>query len=90
MSTKKSGGSTKNGRDSISQRLGVKIFGNQLVKRGGIIVRQRGTAFRAGKNVQRSKDDSLFSLKDGRVQFVSRKIRSFTGRLIKTTFVNVD
>jgi len=89
MSTKKSGGSTKNGRDSQSQRLGVKVFGNQAVKKGGIIVRQRGTAFRAGKNVQKSSDDSLFSLKEGKVLFFSRKVRRFTGKLKKANFVSV-
>ena len=90
MSTKKSGGSTKNGRDSQAQRLGIKVFGNQMVKEGGIIVRQRGTAFRAGKNVCRAKDDSLFSLKEGRVKFFSRKIRRFTGKLVKAKIVTVE
>lgn len=89
MSTKKSGGSTRNGRDSQSQRLGVKIFGDQMVKKGGIIVRQRGTAFRAGKNVQKASDDSLFSLKAGVVVFSSRKVRRFTGELKKASFVSV-
>lgn len=90
MSTKKSGGSTKNGRDSQSQRLGLKVFGNQTVKQGGIIVRQRGVVFRAGNNVQRAKDDSLFSLKEGRVSFSSKKIRRFTGKLKKAVFINVE
>ena len=90
MSTKKSGGSTKNGRDSRAQRLGLKVFGNQAVKKGGIIVRQRGTAFRAGKNVQKAKDDTLFALKEGLVKFSTRKVRRFTGKLLKTNFVSVE
>lgn len=89
MSTKKSGGSTKNGRDSQAQRLGIKVFGNQIVKKGGIIVRQRGTAFRPGQNVRRAKDDSLYSLKDGLVTFCAKKVKRFTGKLKKVSFVSV-
>ena len=63
MAHRKAGGSTQLGRDSISKRLGVKIFGGQKIDAGQIIVRQRGTKFRAGKNVRRGADDTLFSLK---------------------------
>ncbi|VFQ80023.1 unnamed protein product [Cuscuta campestris] len=66
---KKGAGSTKNGRDSPGQRLGVKIFGDQAVKSGGIIVRQRGTKFHPGKNVGLGKDHTIFSLIDGLVKF---------------------
>ena len=69
MSTKKGGGSTKNGRDSIGKRLGVKLFGGQKVKCGGIIVRQRGTKFYPGKNVGLSRDHSIYALIDGQVKF---------------------
>lgn len=69
MAHKKAGGSTKNGRDSISKRLGVKRFGGQFVKAGEIIVRQRGSSFHAGENVGQGKDYTLFALADGFVQF---------------------
>ena len=89
MSQKKAGGSTKNGRDSISKRLGVKVYGDQPIKRGEIIVRQRGTKFRPGKNVKRTGDDTLIALKDGMVEFAVKKIIKFTGKLEKAKFVNV-
>ena len=69
MAHKKAGGSTKNGRDSESKRLGVKRFGGESVLAGNIIVRQRGTRFHAGDNVGIGKDHTLFALKDGKVQF---------------------
>lgn len=69
MSKTKGGGSTRNGRDSNAQRLGVKVFGGSAIKEGSIIVRQRGTKFHPGDNVGKAKDDSLFALKDGVVQF---------------------
>jgi|TARA_B000000565_G_C23470192_1_gene255586 large subunit ribosomal protein L27 len=69
MSTKKGGGSTKNGRDSIGKRLGVKLFGGQKVRCGGIIVRQRGTKFYPGKNVGLGRDHSIYALIDGLVEF---------------------
>jgi len=69
MAHKKGGGSTRNGRDSNSQRLGVKIFGGQAIKIGNIIVRQRGSRFNAGKNVGVGRDDTLFALAAGTVQF---------------------
>jgi large subunit ribosomal protein L27 len=69
MAHKKGGGSTRNGRDSNSQRLGVKRFGGERVRAGNIIVRQRGTAIHPGDNVGRGNDDTLFALIDGVVQF---------------------
>ena len=69
MAHKKAGGSTKNGRDSVSKRLGVKRFGGQSVLAGNILVRQRGTKFHAGDNVGIGKDHTLFALADGKVQF---------------------
>jgi large subunit ribosomal protein L27 len=69
MAHKKGLGSTKNGRDSNSQRLGVKRFGGELVSAGSIIVRQRGTKFLPGLNVGLGKDDTIFAKKDGHVKF---------------------
>lgn len=69
MATSKSGGSTSNGRDSISKRLGVKCYGGQKVNSGQIILRQRGTKFHPGSLVGRGKDDTLFALKAGVVSF---------------------
>ncbi|MBL8520139.1 MAG: 50S ribosomal protein L27 [Betaproteobacteria bacterium] len=69
MAHKKAGGSSRNGRDSESKRLGVKAFGGELVPAGSIIVRQRGTEFHAGDNVGMGKDHTLFALKEGKVQF---------------------
>ncbi len=69
MAHKKAGGSTRNGRDSVSKRLGVKRFGGELVSAGSIIVRQRGTKFHAGNNVGCGHDHTLFAKADGRVVF---------------------
>ncbi|MFJ1300587.1 50S ribosomal protein L27 [Bordetella genomosp. 5] len=69
MAQKKGGGSTRNGRDSESKRLGVKVYGGQQISAGGIIVRQRGTRFHPGVNVGVGKDHTLFALTDGKVQF---------------------
>ncbi|MBG7603365.1 MAG: 50S ribosomal protein L27 [Actinobacteria bacterium] len=75
MSKTKGGGSTRNGRDSNAQRLGVKVFGGTEITAGTILVRQRGTKFHPGKNVRKGKDDTLFSLVDGSVQFGQSKGR---------------
>ncbi len=69
MAQKKGGGSTRNGRDSKPKMLGVKVFGDQVVSAGSIIVRQRGTKFHAGTNVGVGKDHTLFALVDGQVSF---------------------
>jgi large subunit ribosomal protein L27 len=75
MSKTKGGGSTRNGRDSNAQRLGVKRFGGQQVNAGEIIVRQRGTHFHPGEGVGRGGDDTLFALVEGKVQFGMRRGR---------------
>ena len=75
MSKTKGGGSTRNGRDSAAQRLGVKVFDGTAVSAGSIIVRQRGTHFHPGENVGRVGEDTLFALRDGRVKFASRRGR---------------
>ncbi|RPH44689.1 MAG: 50S ribosomal protein L27 [Burkholderiales bacterium] len=69
MAQKKGGGSTRNGRDSESKRLGVKAYGSEAIHAGSIIVRQRGTRFHAGDNVGMGKDHTLFALIDGTVKF---------------------
>jgi large subunit ribosomal protein L27 len=75
MAHKKGVGSSRNGRDSESQRLGVKRFGGQFVKAGNILVRQRGTKFHPGNNVKKGSDDTLFAIIDGIVNF-ERKDRN--------------
>jgi large subunit ribosomal protein L27 len=82
MAHKKAGGSTKNGRESQSKRLGVKKFGGERVLAGNILVRQRGTPYRAGDNVGVGTDHTLFALKTGRVQFTKKGAE-------KRTFVSV-
>ena len=77
MAHKKAGGSTRNGRDSHSQRLGVKKFGGQIVKAGNILIRQRGTRVHPGFNVSRGKDDTLFATAAGVVKF---EIKGFKKR----------
>ena len=81
MAHKKGVGSTDNGRDSNSKRLGVKLFGGQVAKAGNIIIRQRGTKFHPGLNVGMGKDHTLFALVDGEVSFRKRRLNR--------TFVNI-
>ena len=69
MAHKKGQGSVKNGRDSISKRLGVKVFGSQTINAGGIIIRQRGTKFHPGRNVGLGRDYTIFAMVDGTVRF---------------------
>ena len=76
MAHKKAGGSTRNGRDSVSKRLGVKRFGGETVKAANLLVRQRGTRFHAGENVGIGKDHTLFATSDGKVEFVVRGPKS--------------
>lgn len=90
MAHRKSGGTTDLGRDSIAKRLGVKIYGDQKVKVGNIIIRQRGTKYHPAENVKRGEDDTLFSLVDGTVRFKKKKARSFTGKLETRMFVSVE
>ena len=90
MAHKKAGGSTRLGRDSNSKRLGVKIFGDQMVRAGGIIVRQRGAKFHAGDNVGKGNDDTLFALADGKVRYQEKRVTGFDGNKDKRTFVHVS
>ncbi|MFA5925359.1 MAG: 50S ribosomal protein L27 [Parcubacteria group bacterium] len=90
MAHRKAGGSTQLGRDSISKRLGVKKFGGEKVQVGNIIIRQRGTKFRPGRNVQRGSDDTLFALAAGVVKFSAKKVKKFTGKLARVKFVSVE
>lgn len=82
MAHKKGSGSTKNGRDSNSQRLGVKKYGGENVIAGNILIRQRGTKVKPGNNVGKGKDDTLFALKDGTVQFQKTTQRQKTIHII--------
>ncbi len=83
MAHKKAGGSTSNGRDSISKRLGVKKFGGEIAIPGNILVRQRGTKFHAGNNVGMGKDHTLFALTEGKVTFAVKGA-------LKRQYVNVE
>lgn len=89
MAHKKAGGSSALGRDSVSKRLGVKLFGGEKTQPGAIIVRQHGSKFRAGKNVRMGKDGTLYALANGNVKFSRKQIKRFTGSLEKTRIVNV-
>lgn len=89
MAHKKAAGSTSNGRDSQAKRLGIKVYGGQVVRSGNIIVRQRGTKFHPGKNVGIGTDHTLFALTDGKVEFQEKQLRKFDGRVFKNKFVNV-
>lgn len=90
MSTKKAGGTTDNGRDSQAKRRGVKLFGGQTTRAGGIIVRQKGSRFFAGANVGQGKDFTLYALIDGVVSFQEKRRKRFDGSLHSCTFVNVS
>lgn len=89
MSHTKAGGSVRNGRNSAGRRLGVKMFGDQFVRAGNIIVRQRGTRVEAGDGVGVGVDHTLFALRDGIVKFSVKKIQKFTGTRVRRTFVSV-
>ncbi len=90
MAHKKAAGSTRNGRDSKSKRLGVKVFGGQAIKAGAIIIRQKGSKFHAGENVGKGRDFTLFALKTGKVKFSQRKRRKYDGRIFQDTLVHVS
>ncbi|MFH1145793.1 MAG: 50S ribosomal protein L27 [bacterium] len=89
MAHKKAGSSTALGRESRSQRLGVKLFDGQVVKSGMIIVRQRGTKVRPGIGVKKGGDDSLFAIKDGFIKFDNKLVKKFNGKLELAKFVHV-
>lgn len=82
MAHKKAGGSTRNGRDSNAQRLGVKRFGGEFISAGSIIVKQRGTKFHPGKNVGCAKDHTIFATITGKVEFKTKGLK-------KRTYINV-
>jgi len=90
MAHRKAGGSTDNGRDSKPKYLGIKKYGGQTVRPGEILVRQRGTKFRPGRNTKRTNDDTIIALADGTVKFITKKVKLFTGVLQKRTFVEVE
>ncbi len=90
MSHVKAGGTAKNVHDSPGQRLGVKIFGNQKVKTGQVIVRQVGMTKRPGTGTMISRNFTIHATKDGIVKFSSRKIRLFSGKSVRRTEVSVE
>lgn len=90
MAHTKSGGSTKNGRDSNSNRLGIKINNSQSVQAGEIILRQRGTKYLLGKNVKRAGDDTIYAAINGVVKYASGKKKRFDGSTRYATIVNVE
>ena len=89
MAHTKAGGSTRNGRDSAGKRLGVKSYGGQTIRTGGIIVRQRGTRMEAGVGVGTGVDQTLFALRDGVVSFTTRQVQKFTGTKVRRTIASV-
>ncbi len=89
MSHTKAGGSSKNGRDSQSKRLGVKLYGGQEVKTGDIVLRQRGTKYQPGTGVATGKDFTIFATQSGLVQFAQKRKTTFTGAKQRKTVVNV-
>lgn len=89
MSHKKAAGSTSNGRDSIAKRLGLKKSDGQSVKVGQILIRQRGTKYRPGKNVKTGADDTLYAVMDGTVKYSKKQIAGFNGKLKQRTLVHV-
>jgi large subunit ribosomal protein L27 len=89
MAHKKAGGSSSLGRDSKSKRLGVKLSYGQYAKSGSIIIRQRGTKYHPGKNVKKGKDDTLFALISGYVNFSTKKLRKINNKLTTSKIVNI-
>lgn len=89
MAHTKAKGTSKLGRDSRSKRLGVKIFGDEKVLPGQIIIRQRGAKFFAGSNVKIASDDTIYAKSGGKVSFEKKKIRHFSGKYIDKTVVSV-
>jgi large subunit ribosomal protein L27 len=89
MAHKKAAGSTKNGRDSVAKRLGVKIFGGQTAKAGNIIVRQRGTKFFPGEGTSMGKDHTIFALEDGVVGFTEKQTVKYNGQSHKDKYVTI-
>ncbi len=90
MSTSKSSGSSRLGRDSAAQRLGIKVYAGQIVKTGMIIVREWGTRYLIGKNVKIGSDDTLYAGKEGVVRFATKLKKLFNGTQRQVKVVNVD
>ena len=90
MAHKKAGGSTSYGRDSQGQRLGTKLYAGEFAKIGSILVRQRGSKIRAGKNVKMGSDDTLYAIAEGLVSFQDRKVRRYTGAFKTVKFAHVN
>ena len=89
MAHTKAKGSSRNGRDSQSKRLGVKVYGEEKILKGGIIIRQRGSKYYAGDNVMVGSDDTIYAVKDGVVKFSTKKVTNFAGNRSAKTFVSV-
>ena len=90
MAHKKAGGSTRLGRDSNAQRLGVKLYGGERAKNGAIVVRQRGSKYRPGKNTRLAKDDSILAVSSGLVKYTKKKVRKFNGKLENVQIISVE
>lgn len=89
MAHTKAGGSTGLGRDSVSKRLGVKRYAGQAVKAGEVLIRQHGTKVHPGSNVRRGEDDTLYAAIAGIVKFTARKVKRFTGSLVRRTYISI-
>ena len=89
MASTKAKGSTKNGRDSQSKRLGVKIYGGEKIKKGMIIIRQRGSRYYVGNNVMLGGDGTIYAIADGVVSFKRKAVKSFSGNRRQKVFVSV-
>ena len=89
MAHKKAGGTASNLRDSNAQRLGVRLFAGEKAKSGNIIVKQRGTKFRAGLNSKRANDDSIFATNSGVVKFRKKIIKKYDGKLKSATYIDI-
>lgn len=89
MAHTKAKGTSKLGRDSVSKRLGVKVFGRQKIQAGEIIIRQRGSKFYAGDCVGKGEDDTLYAKKDGTVSFENKTVSRFSGMKLNKSFVSV-
>ncbi len=89
MAHTKAGGSSRNGRDSNAQRLGVKLFGGQIAKAGEVLVRQRGTKWEPGLNTAVGRDDTIYAKTNGIVAFSQKRITKFTGQKKRKTLVNI-
>jgi large subunit ribosomal protein L27 len=90
MAHTKAGGSTKNGRDSNAQRLGVKLFGDQVAKAGEVIIRQHGTKWQPGLNVAVGRDYTIYAKISGLVKFTQKRMTKFTNHKKRKTIVNVE